>query len=138
MASSTELKSKLEELRSIEIETKSKQIELNRLRAELNSVYSRRRQIQAEIANYLEETNQDGIQYKSIVYTISKKEKRDKKSKEDKLFSMAKVLEDYGVDRNKIRHAVNDVFDSMKGDVSGETKSIRMRAPNVADLLNMN
>ena len=114
----SEIKQNIEELKEIQIEIKNQNASLKELRL-------RRKELEANIIQYLDESEQEGLRYQNIVFMKTDKKKTMRKKKQEKEEDMKKVLEKHGVDNAK--EALSDLTEAMKGPQS-EVSCLKMRA----------
>lgn len=112
------IKACIEELKDIQSEIKTQNANLKQLR-------DRKKQLEADIFKYLEDSDQEGLRYQNIIFMKTNKKKRDRKKKDEKETDIQKVLEKHGVEDSK--QAVSEVLEAMKGSQS-EVSCLKMRA----------
>jgi hypothetical protein len=107
MATATEIRSNMKELKDINTEIK-------RLNYLLKGYRERKKELEETIIEYLERTGQPGIKYEDLIVLAGEKKARDRKKKEEKEYDVLTLLEQNGV-RNS-RGLYNDILEAMKGE----------------------
>jgi hypothetical protein len=105
--------SALEEIYKISLEIK----EANK---KLKSLRDRKKELEQDVINYLEETDQPAVKYKNIVVISDQGEKRKRKKKKDKETDCIKTLKALGV--NNPKDAFEKILESMRGEKTSITK----------------
>ena len=107
MATATEIRSNMKELKDINIEIK-------RLNYILKGYRERKKELEDKIMEYLERTGQPGIKYEDLIVLAGEKKARDRKKKEEKEYDVLTLLDQNGV-RNS-RELYNEILEAMKGE----------------------
>ena len=107
MATATEIRSNMKELKDINTEVK-------RLNYLLKGYRERKKELEDKIMEYLERTGQPGIKYEDLIVLAGEKKCRDKKKKEEKELDVLTILEDKGI-RNS-RETYLEILEAMRGE----------------------
>jgi hypothetical protein len=107
MATATQIRSEMKELKEVNAEIKRLAISLKMLR-------DRKKGLEEDIIEYLNRTGQPGIKYEDLIVLAGEKKCRDKKKKEEKELDVLTILEDRGV-RNS-RETYLEILEAMRGE----------------------
>jgi hypothetical protein len=107
MATATEIRSNMKELKDINTEIK-------RLNINLKGYRDRKKELEETIIEYLDRTGQPGIKYEDLIVLAGEKKARDRKKKEEKEFDVLTLLEERGI--RDSRNLYNDILEAMKGE----------------------
>jgi hypothetical protein len=107
MATATQIRSEMKELKEVNAEIKRLAISLKMLR-------DRKKGLEEDIIEYLDRTGQPGIKYEDLIVLAGEKKCRDKKKKEEKELDVLTILEDRGV-RNS-RETYLEILEAMRGE----------------------
>jgi hypothetical protein len=107
MATATEIRSNMKELKDINTEIK-------RLNIILKGYRDRKKELEETIIEYLDRTGQPGIKYEDLIVLAGEKKARDRKKKEEKEFDVLTLLEERGI--RDSRNLYNDILEAMKGE----------------------
>lgn len=107
MATATQIRSEMKELKEVNTEIKRLAISLKNLR-------ERKKGLEEDIIEYLNRTGQPGIKYEDLIVLAGEKKCRDKKKKEEKELDVLTILEDRGV-RNS-RETYLEIIEAMRGE----------------------
>ena len=107
MATATQIRSEMKELKEVNTEIKRLAISLKMLR-------DRKKGLEEDIIEYLNRTGQPGIKYEDLIVLAGEKKCRDKKKKEEKELDVLTILEDRGV-RNS-RETYLEILEAMRGE----------------------
>lgn len=94
-------------------ELKNIQSEIKRLNEHLKNLRDKKNTIEANILNYLKQTNQIGVKYEDTIVMIHDKKHRQKINQKDKKEEIIKYLENQGI-RNA-ESFFKDISEKMKG-----------------------
>jgi hypothetical protein len=107
MATATEIRSNMKELKDINTEIK-------RLNIVLKGYRDRKKELEENIIEYLDRTGQPGIKYEDLIVLAGEKKARDRKKKEEKELDVLTLLEERGI--RDSRNLYNDILEAMKGE----------------------
>ena len=107
MATATQIRSEMKELKEVNTEIKRLAISLKMLR-------ERKKGLEDDIIEYLNRTGQPGIKYEDLIVLAGEKKCRDKKKKEEKELDVLTILEDHGL-RNS-RETYLEILEAMRGE----------------------
>ena len=107
MATATQIRSEMKELKEVNTEIKRLAISLKMLR-------ERKKGLEDDIIEYLNRTGQPGIKYEDLIVLAGEKKCRDKKKKEEKELDVLTILEDKGI-RNS-RETYLEILEAMRGE----------------------
>jgi hypothetical protein len=107
MATATQIRSEMKELKEINTEIKRLSITLKNLR-------ERKKGLEDDIIEYLDRTGQPGIKYEDLIVLSGEKKCREKKKKEEKELDVLTILEDKGI-RNS-RETYLEILEAMRGE----------------------
>ena len=107
MATATQIRSEMKELKEVNTEIKRLAISLKNLR-------ERKKGLEDDIIEYLERTGQPGIKYEDLIVLAGEKKCREKKKKEEKELDVLTILEDKGI-RNS-RETYLEILEAMRGE----------------------
>lgn len=107
MATATEIRSNMKELKDINTEIK-------RLNILLKGHRDRKKELEENIIEYLDRTGQPGIKYEDLIVLAGEKKARDRKKKEEKELDVLTLLEERGI--RDSRTLYNDIIEAMKGE----------------------
>jgi len=107
MATATQIRSEMKELKEVNTEIKRLAITLKMLR-------ERKKGLEDDIIEYLERTGQPGIKYEDLIVLAGEKKCREKKKKEEKELDVLTILEDHGI-RNS-RETYLEILEAMRGE----------------------
>ena len=107
MATATQIRSEMKELKEVNTEIKRLAISLKMLR-------ERKKGLEGDIIEYLNRTGQPGIKYEDLIVLAGEKKCREKKKKEEKELDVLTILEDHGV-RNS-RETYLEILEAMRGE----------------------
>ena len=107
MATATQIRSEMKELKEVNTEIKRLAISLKMLR-------ERKKGLEEDIIEYLNRTGQPGIKYEDLIVLAGEKKCREKKKKEEKELDVLTILEDRGV-RNS-RETYLEILEAMRGE----------------------
>jgi hypothetical protein len=107
MATATQIRSEMKELKEVNTEIKRLAISLKNLR-------ERKKGLEDDIIEYLNRTGQPGIKYEDLIVLAGEKKCRDKKKKEEKELDVLTILEDKGI-RNS-RETYLEILEAMRGE----------------------
>lgn len=107
MATATEIRSNMKELKDINTEIK-------RLNIVLRGYRERKKELEENIIEYLDRTGQPGIKYEDLIVLAGEKKARDRKKKEEKELDVLTLLEERGI--RDSRNLYNDILEAMKGE----------------------
>lgn len=107
MATATEIRSNMKELKDINTEIK-------RLNIILKGYRDRKKELEETIIEYLDRTGQPGIKYEDLIVLAGEKKARDRKKKEEKELDVLTLLEERGI--RDSRNLYNDILEAMKGE----------------------
>jgi hypothetical protein len=107
MATATQIRSEMKELKEVNTEIKRLAISLKILR-------DRKKGLEEDIIEYLNRTGQPGIKYEDLIVLSGEKKCREKKKKEEKELDVLTILEDHGV-RNS-RETYLEILEAMRGE----------------------
>jgi hypothetical protein len=107
MATATQIRSEMKELKEVNTEIKRLAISLKMLR-------DRKKGLEDDIIEYLERTGQPGIKYEDLIVLAGEKKCREKKKKEEKELDVLTILEDKGI-RNS-RETYLEILEAMRGE----------------------
>ena len=107
MATATQIRSEMKELKEVNAEIKRLAISLKMLR-------DRKKGLEEDIIEYLNRTGQPGIKYEDLIVLAGEKKCRDKKKKEEKELDVLTILEDKGI-RNS-RETYLEILEAMRGE----------------------
>ena len=107
MATATQIRSEMKELKEVNTEIKRLAISLKMLR-------ERKKGLEDDIIEYLERTGQPGIKYEDLIVLSGEKKCREKKKKEEKELDVLTILEDKGI-RNS-RETYLEILEAMRGE----------------------
>ena len=88
------------------------------------SLRKRVKQLEKEIADYLEAKDQPGVKFQNVAIVVEKKPKWTTKNKKEKEKDSLRILEDYGVTES--RSALEDLMRVRKGE-EFEDKKIKIK-----------
>ncbi len=107
MATATEIRSNMKELKDINTEIK-------RLNIVLKGYRDRKKELEDNIIEYLDRTGQPGIKYEDLIVLAGEKKARERKKKEEKELDVLTLLEERGI--RDSRNLYNDIIEAMKGE----------------------
>jgi hypothetical protein len=107
MATATEIRSNMKELKDINTEIK-------RLNFLLKGYRERKKELEDNIMEYLERTGQPGIKYEDLIVLSGERKARERKKKEEKEYDVLTLLEQNGVRNSRVLY--NDILEAMKGE----------------------
>ena len=107
MATATQIRSEMKELKEVNTEIKRLAISLKMLR-------ERKKGLEEDIIEYLNRTGQPGIKYEDLIVLAGEKKCREKKKKEEKELDVLTILEDHGI-RNS-RETYLEILEAMRGE----------------------
>jgi hypothetical protein len=107
MATATQIRSEMKELKEVNTEIKRLAISLKNLR-------ERKKGLEEDIIEYLNRTGQPGIKYEDLIVLAGEKKCREKKKKEEKELDVLTILEDHGI-RNS-RETYLEILEAMRGE----------------------
>jgi hypothetical protein len=107
MATATEIRSNMKELKDINTEIK-------RLNIVLKGYRDRKKELEDSIIEYLDRTGQPGIKYEDLIVLAGEKKARERKKKEEKELDVLTLLEERGI--RDSRNLYNDILEAMKGE----------------------
>ena len=107
MATATQIRSEMKELKEVNTEIKRLAISLKMLR-------ERKKGLEDDIIEYLNRTGQPGIKYEDLIVLAGEKKCREKKKKEEKELDVLTILEDHGI-RNS-RETYLEILEAMRGE----------------------
>jgi hypothetical protein len=87
---------------------------LKTLSNEIKELRDRKKDLENNLIDYLQESEQVGLRYESFIFFPKDKKIRKKLKKKEREETAIKVLEDYGV--NQPKEAYEKLMDSMKGE----------------------
>ena len=107
MATATQIRYEMKELKDINTEIKNIAIKLKLLR-------ERKKELEEDIIEYLNRTGQPGIKYEDLIVLAGEKKCRDKKKKEEKELDVLTILEQEGI--RDSRTVYNHIVEAMRGE----------------------
>jgi len=87
---------------------------LKNLALQMKDLRDRKKQIETNLIDYLQQTEEVGLRYNSFIFFPKDKKVRKKLKKKERDETAIRVLEDYGVDQAK--EAYEKLMDAMKGE----------------------
>jgi hypothetical protein len=87
--------------------------EIKRLFIQLKELRIKKKQIEEQIIQYLEDKDQPGLKYEDLLVLSAKSKRRERKTKEDKESDILQILEQKGI-RNS-RETYSEIMDALKG-----------------------
>lgn len=87
---------------------------LKKFSAEIKELRDRKKEIETNLIDYLQQTEEVGLRYESFIFFPKDKKIRKKLKKKEREENSIKVLEDYGVDQAK--EAYEKLMEAMKGE----------------------
>ncbi len=87
--------------------------EIKRLFTQLKELRIKKKQIEEQIIQYLEDKDQPGLKYEDLLVLSAKSKRRERKTKEDKESDILQILEQKGI-RNS-RETYSEIMDALKG-----------------------
>jgi hypothetical protein len=81
---------------------------------EIKELRDRKKELETNLIDYLQESEQVGLRYESFIFFPKDKKIRKKLKKKEREETAIRVLEDYGV--NQPKEAYDKLMDSMKGE----------------------
>lgn len=107
MATATQIRAEMKELKNINLEIK-------RLSVGLKGLRDRKKELEESILEYLDRTGQPGIKYEDLIVLAGEKKGREKKSKDEKELDVLTILEHHGVGES--RNVYKDIMNALKGE----------------------
>ncbi len=107
MASATQIRLEMKELKDINTEIK-------RLGASLKALRDRKKDLENDIIDYLERTGQPGIKYEDLIVLAGERKHRERKNKDEKELDVLTILEEKGI--RDSRAVYNEIVEAMRGE----------------------
>ena len=107
MASATQIRLEMKELKEVNTEIK-------RLCGSLKALRDRKKDLENDIINYLERTGQPGIKYEDLIVLAGERKHRERKNKDEKELDVLTILEEQGI--RDSRTVYNEILEAMKGE----------------------
>lgn len=95
-------------------------VELKEENKKIKSLRDRKKELEEEVLNYLDETNLPAVRYGNMVVIADQKEQRGKKKKKEKETDCIKTLKSLGV--NNPKEAFDKILESMRGEIKSVPK----------------
>ena len=101
--------------------------EIKELTARARPLRKRAKDIECQIAEYLESKDQQGVKYKGMAIVIERKPKRMAKKKQDQEDDAMAILRDRGMDAEDAEKLLKDLLEARRGDPE-EKAQIKFKA----------
>ena len=94
--------------------------EISNLTKRLRKLKTRKKEIEENVAEYLQETNKPGIKYKGKAILLKEVDKRTRMRKKEREEEGRNVLKQYGISNSD--EVLNEIMEAMKGPKSSNYK----------------
>jgi septal ring factor EnvC (AmiA/AmiB activator) len=118
-----DIQNDLKELKSIHQESR-------KLRLELKQLNDRKKELEKNVMDYLEEKEKPGLKFENIVFLATEKNARGRKKKTDVVQDTVKVLQSHGID-DPIG-VLRELDEARKG-VPNSVPVLKMKAAGIYD-----